>query len=508
MLFFLTLQTKPVSTRLTLAVTTLASALWLSMPLQAASPAPDVYQLPVAPGQVLTLSLTGATAEAAQLAMLRQQLASGWQQLADQTYWPLAQQFADNGHWPGAATLLAQAWHQCEQWWQQTRLYHCRFGAARQQWQVLLPAQTVTGGNTALSNSRNTLPERVSSRRLARQLLRPDARGIVPDLQQFAYAVLLDQLWQHSRQLWPDARQIRLQYHDWQAVSGQAQPLTIAGHQHTPLGRIRLHNAVLLGSDQAATVSTIAGRYRPVWLPTEAWPVSYGPSVTVIAASFSQAWLQAQSLVAMSAQQRQQVRSSGNLPLPAEQQLPVSALWQQHPPAGAPAVSANWYRQLQDPQLQHAQSLQLTLELPAHGNHSKQPYVSAWLVHPNGQHSQLLLLGEQPRWYPELRSWWRVLKSQLPATASQHQQQLEQLADQWAGATRKAGRHQFNWPGRLANGNPLPAGQYQLVVEAAREGAGREQLKLPLRWPLAPGVHVRATGKQELGLVELQSPAP
>jgi hypothetical protein len=51
----------------------------------------------------------------------------------------------------------------------------------------------------------------------------------------------------------------------------------------------------------------------------------------------------------------------------------------------------------------------------------------------------------------------------------------------------------------------LPAGDYEIVVEAAREGGGREVLRLPLQWPLKSAAAAKAQGEHELGAVSLQA---
>ena len=50
----------------------------------------------------------------------------------------------------------------------------------------------------------------------------------------------------------------------------------------------------------------------------------------------------------------------------------------------------------------------------------------------------------------------------------------------------------------------LPEGDYQLVVEAAREVGGREVVRLPFQWPATGNKTVRADGEQELGRVQLR----
>ena len=84
--------------------------------------------------------------------------------------------------------------------------------------------------------------------------------------------------------------------------------------------------------------------------------------------------------------------------------------------------------------------LSLQLELPVQGNNAKPPYLAVWLSKKGETQprAQLALWGEQPRWYQELRSWWRQF-------GLQHQEQLQH----WAGATRRAGLYQLRWNGRI-----------------------------------------------------------
>lgn len=429
------------------------------------------------------LEVTGAEISKAQQLQLQQYLQQQWPWLADDRYWSAAEQFAATGTWPADAVLLHQAWQQCEAWWQQQRSYHCRFGAARKLWR-LASQQTAASGE---------LPDRVKLRRDARQLLylQGDTVRLLPDLQGFAQAVLLDNLLSQAKTLWPGAS-LQLQFGDWRAQFADTTLAAQAFGQPTqnPLTAIRLQQQVLLQANVNHAVSPDA-----VWHPLEAWPVQYGPAVAVTSQSFSRAWLLAQALTSASPAQRTQ----------SLQQETDAALWRewQQDPTATPQLqaSASWFHQLQAATAyQHSQQLQLQLELPVQPRQAKRPYVSAWLSQDGQWQAQLLLLGEQPRWYAELRSWWR-----------QANQQKGQPFDQLAGATRRAGVHQFQWDARLPDGRPLPAGDYILHLEAAREGGGREQLKLPLHWPLSQALLLQ--GQHELGQVRVEvrpagDPAP
>lgn len=429
------------------------------------------------------LEVTGAEISKAQQRQLQQYLQQQWPWVADDRYWSAAEQFAATGTWPADAVLLQQAWQQCEAWWQQQRSYHCRFGAARKLWR-LASQQTAASGE---------LPDRVKLRRDARQLLnlQSDAVRLLPDLQGFAQAVLLDNLLTQAKTLWPDAS-LQLQFGHWRAQFADTALATQAFGQPTtnPLTAIRLQQQVLLQANGNHAVGPDA-----VWYPLEAWPVQYGPAVAVTSQNFSRAWLLAQALTSASPKERTQS-------LPQQTDAALWHEWQQEPAASPQfQASAHWFRQLQAAtEYQQPQQLRLQLELPAQPRQAKRPYVSAWLSQDGQWQAQLLLLGEQPRWYAELRSWWR-----------QANQQKGQPFDQLAGATRRAGVHQFLWDARLADGRPLPAGDYILHLEAAREGGGREQLKLPLHWPLSQPLVLQ--GQHELGQVRVEvrpagEPAP
>lgn len=420
----------------------------------------------------LTLKISGINS--AQQQQLRQSLTAElpqqWALLQDEQYWPAAQHFARTGQWPAHAALLQQAWQACEAWWQQQRSYHCRFGAARQVWRQASAA---------------ALPDRVQLRREARQITSQTGANVrlLPDLQAFAQAVLLDNLLATIRAKWPQAS-LNLQFGHWQAqFAAEAEDVAAFGKTDAnPLTAIRLQQQVLLQANDLTTSGT-----DTVWYPAEAWPVQYGPAVAVTSQSFSRAWLLAQALTSASPTQR-------TLWLQQETDAALWREWQANPEATPRfQASTGWFHQLQAAEdYQQSRQLQLQLELPAHASQAKRPYVSAWLSH-NGQwQAQLLLLGEQPRWYNELRSWWRQIG-----------QQSQQNYDQLAGATRKPGLHQFVWNARLADGRPLPAGDYILHLEAAREGGGREQLKLPLYWPLTHPLVVQ--GQHELGQVRIDA---
>jgi hypothetical protein len=130
------------------------------------------------------------------------------------------------------------------------------------------------------------------------------------------------------------------------------------------------------------------------------------------------------------------------------------------------------------------------------------PYVAIWIEKPDQSVQKNLAVwysqkktdkGEQSdKWLKDLRQWWRK---------SGREQSLPM--DGVTGATRAVGEHALTFKEPLAN---FPAGQYNVVVESAREKGGRELVRVPFTWPAQKIVSAKATGKEELGdvIVELK----
>ena len=96
------------------------------------------------------------------------------------------------------------------------------------------------------------------------------------------------------------------------------------------------------------------------------------------------------------------------------------------------------------------------------------------------------------KWLKDMRSWWRK---------SGHD---TAVVDGVTGATRTAGDHAINLLDAKAV-TALPPGQYEVVVEAARENGGREVLRVPFEWPLKKAQSARAQGQGELGTVSIDA---
>ena len=123
------------------------------------------------------------------------------------------------------------------------------------------------------------------------------------------------------------------------------------------------------------------------------------------------------------------------------------------------------------------------------------PYVAVWIERPDQTAVRTLAVwyevsntAEGKDWLKDMRTWWR-----------RGGRAMTMPADGISSATKAPGRHGVTVSGaRLSN---LPAGDYVMVVEAARELGGREAVRVPFRWGAANTA--RAAGSTELGAVSV-----
>ena len=97
------------------------------------------------------------------------------------------------------------------------------------------------------------------------------------------------------------------------------------------------------------------------------------------------------------------------------------------------------------------------------------------------------------KWVKDMRTWWRKAGRDMTLPM-----------DGVSGATRATGEQKMNFGPDVNQIDKLPAGDYQLVIEAAREAGGRELVRVPFKLPLKGKQTLSARGKEELGAVTLQ----
>jgi len=148
-----------------------------------------------------------------------------------------------------------------------------------------------------------------------------------------------------------------------------------------------------------------------------------------------------------------------------------------------------------------AEELALEVEIPAlNVAEYHRPYVAIWIEDSKGRHQQNLSLwydhdmrdDEGQKWLKDLRLWWR-----------RSGRQLEFPVDGFSAATRPVGTHELVFDSNSSVIRDLPAGDYRLVVEAAREVGGRELLRLPFQWPPEKRQEIVQQGSNELGRIQL-----
>ena len=101
--------------------------------------------------------------------------------------------------------------------------------------------------------------------------------------------------------------------------------------------------------------------------------------------------------------------------------------------------------------------------------------------------------GGGEKWLKDLRQWWR-----------RDGRTLTFPVDGVSGATKLSGVHQLSYTQGTAPLGNLPKGNYTLFVELAREGGGREVVKVPFTWPVEKTTSLSASGTAEVGAVTLE----
>jgi len=129
------------------------------------------------------------------------------------------------------------------------------------------------------------------------------------------------------------------------------------------------------------------------------------------------------------------------------------------------------------------------------------PYIAAWLENADQKVvTNLAVLYDTKKkdnagtkWLKDMRQWWRKTGRDVAMPL-----------DGVSGATKAPGEVSLTFPGAKAALDKLPAGNYTLLVEAAREAGGREVVKVPLQWPPKSAQNLTGQGKEELGAVVVQ----
>lgn len=146
-----------------------------------------------------------------------------------------------------------------------------------------------------------------------------------------------------------------------------------------------------------------------------------------------------------------------------------------------------------------AADLNVTVEVPklSVAEYHK-PYVAIWIENPADSTAAGTLAvwydaknreDNGAKWLKDMRQWWRKAGREMSFPA-----------DGVSGATRAPGPQKLVFSGAKGALKNLKPGQYNLVVEAAREVGGHEAVRVPFTWG-KPGKPATAKGSAELGAV-------
>jgi hypothetical protein len=147
-----------------------------------------------------------------------------------------------------------------------------------------------------------------------------------------------------------------------------------------------------------------------------------------------------------------------------------------------------------------AQTLDVTLTLPriTVAEYHK-PYVGVWLEKAGSPATTLTVWYDVnkrndggKKWLSDVRMWWRASGRTLTLPA-----------DGVSGATRAPGTHKLSFVGGRGKVPALGAGAYTLVVEAAREGGGREVVRVPFTLGANGAGAGKGAGTGELGAIAI-----
>lgn len=118
----------------------------------------------------------------------------------------------------------------------------------------------------------------------------------------------------------------------------------------------------------------------------------------------------------------------------------------------------------------------------------ERPYVATWIADADRKLVRILLLaGPEERWMEENYYWHRRFGRKAGS-----------LTEALSEPTRKPGQYLVEWDGLDHDGNPAPAGEYVLHVEAAREHGGHQHEQFDINIGTSPFELQRFAG-DELG---------
>ncbi|GAA6153617.1 hypothetical protein NBRC116587_30390 [Pseudoteredinibacter isoporae] len=379
-----------------------------------------------------------------------------------------------------------------------------------QQWQEELPmafscrlGQVIDAWNQAEKHQQR--PDRKVIRALARKALYSEyalSNGLIPsdfswEFSAIAKGYIIDQAMAQARMAAPSAKALLLDIggdiRQWQEDGSEAWPIRIAdpnqlddSQQHS-LGSVHLNNQAIAYSGHKARHRQIGRRqFSHILQARDGWPRDFPNSAVVIASTATEADAIATALSTMDLDKALDW---------VEQNSTVEALLISED--GRQFPSSGWHPLNNKNAARNLASANIRFALPKirSGNYRK-PYVALWIEdEQRNVVKNLLLLGDSERWMSENSVWWRRQGRKTPA-----------LLDVMARPTRRSGEYQLQWSGRNDFGKSVATGQYQLIIEAAREHGGHEKISIPFE--LGKPIKHTEKGQKEIQFIELELRSP
>lgn len=265
---------------------------------------------------------------------------------------------------------------------------------------------------------------------------------------------------------------------DWDEPVNIADPRSDAENA-APMARVTVRDrAVATSGDYRRGVEIGGRRYSHIVDPRTGMPADEVISSTVIARNPSEAGALATAFSVMQPKESAELAAS----LPEVEYLLVtkdgtkivSAGWSAYaaaeprsPTLTSPAVvaaSAPPAAQSKGPLWDPKYELTITIELNViDGFRVKRPYVAVWIE--DEQHAPVRTISiwfAKFKFLRELRAWSRAESFRSDAEDTH-------ILNSASSATRPPGKYTFQWDGKDDAGNPVKAGKYFVMIEAARE---------------------------------------
>lgn len=123
----------------------------------------------------------------------------------------------------------------------------------------------------------------------------------------------------------------------------------------------------------------------------------------------------------------------------------------------------------------------------------RRPYVAIWIEDSGGKVARFLTVwGPQVKYQRDMRTFWQVSK-----------QAVEKDIDAVTRATRPPGEYKIIWDGLDNAGKPLPAGDYTIQIDVAREHGTRVSMKKTIACQAAAAAE-KLAGNTEIESVVLK----